>query len=100
MNLKVVSAEAGEAGMGLDSMFVTIEGDSVEAVLGNQAKQLAYEERKKHGMHAAGIEGAGGPFPVDSKTNQPVPANGMSEISKRAADLRYRITYKLTQSVI
>lgn len=100
MALKIVSAEKGESGMGLDSMYVTVEGNSVEEILGNPSKQMAYEERKKHGMHAAGIEGSGGPFPVDAKTNQPVPANGMAEISKRPADLRYRLTFKLTQGVI
>lgn len=100
MALKVVETSKPESGMGTDTMTVTIEGNTIDEVLSNDSKRMAYEERKKHGMHAAGIEGAGGPFPVDVKTGQPVPSNGMAEISKRPADIKYRITFKLTQGII
>jgi len=98
--VKIVSAEKCEASMGINSMLVTVEGDNIDEVLDNKAKQLAYDERMKHGMHGAGIEGSGGPYPVDAKTGQAVPQNGMADISRRLADLRYRITFKLIQGVI
>lgn len=98
--VKVVSVEKCEASMGINSMLVTVEGENIDEVLDNKAKQIAYDERLKQGMHSAGIEGSGGPYPVDAKTGNAVPPNGMAEISKRLADLRYRITFKLTQGVI
>lgn len=97
--LKIASTENYEASMGLDSLLVTVEGDTIDEVLSSGAKQIAYDERKNHGLHGAGIAAAEGPFPVDVKTGKAVSSAEMAEISKRPGDIRYRIAFKLTQGM-
>jgi hypothetical protein len=97
--LKIVGTESCEASMGIDSLLVTVEGDNIDEVLSSGAKQVAYDERKNHGLHGAGISAAGGPFPIDVKTGNAVASSEMAEISKRLSDIKYRITFKLTQGM-
>lgn len=72
-------------------LYVTIEADTITEALSNDARQLAYEERTKHGFHNAGIEASGGPFPYDRENKDVV-----VDRSKVPTNLGYRHVYRLT----
>lgn len=101
MALKVASAEKkGE------HLYITIQGDTVSEVTAAGARKYAYDQRGEYGFENAGIEAAGGPFPVDMKHKGKdgeigiiVPHEKMAEISKRPDDLKYRHTYRLTRGI-
>jgi len=98
-NLKVVEVQKGDPGQGIDYLYVTVEADNAEAVVSQPAKQLAWETRKKHGMHNAGIEASGGPFAVNANTGKPISPTEMRNFKNRPP-LKYRHTFRLTQAVI
>ena len=103
MGVKVVETKAPDkttASAGMTTMEVTIQGDSVDEISSFTAKNVAYDERKKHGLADAGIEAVGGPWPVDVKTGKPIPVEGMADMSKnRIKDIRYRRMFRLVKGL-
>jgi hypothetical protein len=103
MALKLVHSERqGEY------LLLTLQGDNIEEVSNAAARQFAYAARHELGFSNAGLEGSGGPYPIDlTKDNPetpnhmglPVPMQGMIEISKRVQDIGYRQLYRLTRSL-
>lgn len=98
-DIKVVEVQGGAPGQGIDYLYVTVEAPTAERVLSQDAKQVAWEERKKHGMHNAGIEAAGGPYPVEASTGKVLPQEVLQDM-KRRPKLSYRHTFRLTMAVI
>ena len=90
-----------------EELFVTIQGNGPEEVGSYQARQLAYQERMKHGFETAGLSNSGGPYPVDiTKQNEetktagkPVERDGMVDISKRPHDLAYQQVFRLVRGI-
>lgn len=99
-DIRVVEVQGGNPGQGIDYLYVTIEAPTAEKALSIAAKQVAWEERKKHGMHNAGIEATGGTYPVDPATGQVLPPEVLQDPKKRPPKLHYRHTYRLTMAVI
>ena len=104
MALTIVKAEKrGE------HLFLTVQGASVTEVTSAAARKFAYDARGEYGFDNAGIEAAGGSFPVDLKGQDPdgkegekgapITSDQMAEISKRTGDLAYRHTYRLTRGI-
>jgi len=98
-DIKVVEVKGGAPGQGIDYLYVTVEAETAEKVLSQAAKQVAWEARKKHGMHSAGIEPAGGPYPVDARNGKAVPNEVLQDVRRRPK-LRYRHTFRLTQAAV
>jgi len=99
--IDVVEVKGGEPGQGIDYLYITVEADTAEAVLSQAAKQRAWQERKKHGMHNAGIEGSGGPYPVRADNGKAISMSDLQNPElRRKVKLRYRHTFRLTQAVI
>ncbi len=92
-----------------EHLFITLEGKGPGEVDSFTARQLAYSERHKYGFSNAGIEKAGGYYPVDlTKDNPETPDHkglplqmaDMKEISTRLDDLGYRQTFRFTRSLM
>lgn len=48
-------------------LFITVEGTNLERLMSYEARNLAYEERLKHGLGNAGIEPRGGTYVDDTE---------------------------------
>ncbi len=99
--LKVIKVEKpAETSMGQDALLVTIQGNSVEEVIGPDAKQLAFEEHKKQGLTSeVGVAPTTGPVAIDAKTGKPPEGERIRTIGEKEnrADLVYHNTFRLTK---
>lgn len=96
MAITVIKAELNSEGL-----KVVIEGKSVSEATSAEARKIAYDARMSSGFGQATIRSETGPYPVDDKVKeedkQPLRAEDMPELSKRAEDLRYRNEYLLVR---
>lgn len=83
-----IAKQAAEIGLSVENaerdgqqLFLVVEGESVEDVIGADSRRLAYDSRFHYGFDNAGIEPHGGAEPVPGST-------------------KYRQTWKLTRSMI
>ena len=93
-----------------DYLYVTVQGKNVDAVISSTARKLAYDIRGQHGFDNAGIEGFGGPYPVDMSqkdedgvAGKPVDQSSivaLKDISARKDDLAYRNTFRITRNMV
>lgn len=82
------------------SMWVTIQSDSIEEIHSLQARQMAYDERIKHGFTEAGIESYGGAYPMDkTKAELPNSAKEIQELGLHPERLAYQKVFKLTRAL-
>jgi hypothetical protein len=83
-----------------DKLLVTVEGPDVEAVTNAAARQLAYKARLKKGMHNAGLEAYGGPYPYDRANQKDLNTQeDIQDAAARQGDLVYRCQYRLTPGI-
>lgn len=86
-------------------LWVTVRGENLDELASLAARNLAYEERYKHGFENAGIETSGGSYPVDrtklaeGKEAALLTHKDMVEISKRPKDIIYEHVFKITRGI-
>jgi hypothetical protein len=78
-------------------LLITVEGPTVESVTSMEARQLAYQQRFKHGLANAGLDAFGGPYPYDAANKKDLEDHAaMVDASQRPGDLVYRCIHRLT----
>ena len=97
--LSVVKVEKPkETSMGQDALLVTLQGNTMEEVVSPEAKQMAFDEHKKHGVTGdLGISPEGSPVAIDAKTGKPPEGDRVRTIGNKEnrQDLVYHNTYRL-----
>lgn len=101
--LKVIKVDKpAETSMGQDVLLVTVQGNSVEEVVGPDAKQLAFDECKKQGLSDnIGVGPTSGPLAIDARTGKPPEGERIKTIGNKEnrADLVYHNTFRLTKMI-
>jgi len=81
-----------------NELILTIEGASPAEIISRQARDFAYQARHQYGFSEAGIESAGGPYPINKNTGNVVGPNNIDSQTKEAVaqkDIAFRKQFKL-----